>query len=98
MPASFNNFFSVLVTHLVNFALSLRRLLKLTGRLISPAVPVLSLLAMAGSVLLAGLLTVPAAKGVAYILLLGSLLFLFKIITFTDLRWLKSLIYKRPHR
>ena len=88
-------FFSFLVTHLVNFALSLRRLLKLTGRLISPAVPVLSLLAMAGSVLLAGLLTVPAAKGVAYILLLGSLLFLFRVVSREDAFWLKGLVHKK---
>lgn len=88
-------FFSFLVTHLINFFLSVRRLLKLTGKLISPAVPLLSLLATAGGVVLAGFLTAPVAKAVAYILIWGSLLLLFRVISREDYRWLKGLVCKK---
>ena len=46
-------FFSFLVTHILNFFMSLRRLLMLTGKLFSPWVPVLSILATASSIILA---------------------------------------------
>ncbi|MBQ5608352.1 MAG: polysaccharide biosynthesis C-terminal domain-containing protein, partial [Oscillospiraceae bacterium] len=50
-------FFSFLVTHLLNFVLSVRRLLKLTGKLIALSTPLLSVLATAISIFLAGLLS-----------------------------------------
>jgi len=88
-------FFSFLVTHLINFVLSVRRLLKLTGKLIPFSVPVLSLLATAISVLLAGTLMVPVAKVGAYILLLCSLLSLFRVISREDVSWLRGLVRKK---
>ena len=88
-------FVSFLVTHLLNFALSIRRLLKLTGRLIAPVVPVLLLAATGISILLAGLLTFAAAKIVAFALLLGSLLVLLRIVNMEDVRWIKGLLRKK---
>ena len=88
-------YFSFLVTHLLNFALSIRRLLKLTGRLIAPAVPVLSLVSTGVSILLAGLLPSAAAKVVAFALLLGSLLVLLRIVAMEDVRWVKGLLRKK---
>ena len=88
-------YFSFLVTHLINFALSAGRLLKLTGNLISPAVPALSLLATGISIFFAGFLSAPVTKGGAYILLLGSLLFLFRVVSREDVSWLKSLVRKK---
>ena len=88
-------FFSFLVTHIINFFLSVRRLLKLTGKLISPAIPVLALLATALSVLLAGTLSAPIAKTGIYILLLGCQWFLLRVVSGEDIHWLKGLIYKK---
>ena len=88
-------YFSFLVTHLINFFLSVRRLLKLTGKLVSPAMPILSLLATAGAVILAGFLTVPAAKAIAYILTLGSLMFLLGVVRREDVRWISGLVRKK---
>ena len=88
-------FVSFLVTHLLNFALSIRRLLKLTGRLIAPVVPVLLLAATGISILLAGLLSFAVAKVVAFALLLGSLLILLRIVNMEDVRWIKGLLRKK---
>ncbi len=88
-------FFSFLVTHLLNFVLSLRRLLKLTGKLISVATPICAALATGASVFLAGFLTRPLLRGGAYVLLLGSLLCLLQVVSREDLSWLKGLIRKK---
>ena len=88
-------FFSFLVTHLINFALSVRRLLKLTGRPMAPSVPVLLLAATGISILLAGLLPSAAARAAAFVLLLGSLLVLLRIVDMEDARWVKGLLRKK---
>lgn len=88
-------FFSFLVTHIINFALSVRRLLKLTGKLISPLVPIFSLGATAVAIILANTIAAPIPKAGSYILLLGCLWFLLRVVSREDLRWLKGLIYKK---
>jgi O-antigen/teichoic acid export membrane protein len=88
-------FFSFLVTHVLNFALSVRRLLKLTGKLISPMVPVISLWATGAAIVLASTISAPLPKAGAYILLLGCLWFLLRVVSREDLRWLKGLVYKK---
>jgi len=88
-------FFSFLVTHILNFFLSVRRLLKLTGKLISPLIPILSILATAVAIILAGTISAPVLKTGAYILLLGCLWFLLRVVSREDIRWLKGLIYKK---
>ncbi len=88
-------FVSFLVTHLINFALSVRRLLKLTGRLISPLAPFSTALATGLSISLAGLLPNPIACGAAYILLLGSFLYLFRVVSREDIFWVKGLVHKK---
>ena len=88
-------FASFLVTHLLNFGLSLRRLLKLTGKLMPLATPLFTLLATAFSIIAAGFLLNPILQGVAYILLLGSLLYLLGVVSREDLSWLKGLIRKK---
>ena len=88
-------FFSFLVTHLLNFVLSVRRLLKLTGKLLSMSVPFLTALAIGVSIFLAGLLDSPVARGGAYLLLLGSLLCLFQIISREDATWVMGLIKRK---
>ena len=69
--------------------------LQLTGKLLSPAVPLLTGLAIGVAIFLSGMLTALVARGVAYILLLGSLLCLFQVISREDVRWIKGLIRKK---
>ena len=88
-------FLSFLVTHLLNFILSVRRLLKLTGKLVSVSMPILSALATGVSIFLAGFLTKPILRGGGYVLLLGSLLSLFQIVSRDDVCWIKGLIRRK---
>ena len=88
-------FVSFLVTHLLNFCLSLRRLLRITRESIPFHVPALSISAMMFSVFASSFLSVPAQRACAYLLILGSLLFLLRILTREDIRWLAGLIRKK---
>ena len=86
---------SFLITHAINFALSLRRLLKITIGKIPAHIPLLAVAAGSFSVQLALLVQVPLIRCVCYLLVLGSLLFLFRVLTFTDIRWIKRLLCKK---
>lgn len=87
-------FFSFFVTHLINFILSLRRLLKITINSIPSYIPLFSAVSMVFALWAAAKLPHPLARSVSYILLLGSSLFLFKILQPEDLRWARGLITK----
>lgn len=91
-------FFSFLVTHLLNFGLSVRRLLKLTGKLISVSTVLLTAAATAVSIVLSNILDQPLFRGGAYVLLLGSLLYLFRVVSREDVLWLKSLIRRKSSK
>lgn len=86
-------FFSFWVTHLVNFLLSLRRLLKISGILIPVSVPILSSAAAIVSVLGASTITGIAGQCIAYTALLYSLLYLCRIVGQEDFQWLLGLIH-----
>jgi len=88
-------YFSFLVTHVVNFILSVRRLFKITGKLMNLLTPVLVATATAVSILLAGFVRELILRGVAYVLLLGSLLYLFRVISREDATWLLGLVRKK---
>ena len=85
---------SFFVTHLINFGLSLRRLLKITRIHIPVKIPVFALLAMAASILGCESLPDGIAGVTAYILLLGSVLTLFGITGKEDIRWFRGLVAK----
>lgn len=85
-------YLSFLVTHLINFLLSLRRLLKISGVTLPFSVPVLAISAAMASVLGASKISGTAGQCLAYCALLGSLLYLFKIIGKEDFCWLWGLI------
>lgn len=87
-------FASFLVTHLLNFILSLRRLLKIVGRVISPRAPVFAGIATAGAIFIASHVYTPLLRGGAYIVILLCLLTLFRVVSKEDLCWLKGLIRK----
>ena len=88
-------FFSFLITHLINFGLSLRRLLKITGEHISPSLPLLSVIAALCAVWISSHLSAPALQTITYPILLGSMLTLLGIVSREDIRWLKGLIRKK---
>lgn len=88
-------FFSFLVTHLVNFILSLRRLLKITGERIPFHVPATTIAAAIAAVWAAGHLVPPLMRAAAFTIILFCLLFLLKILRREDIRWIKGLIYKK---
>ena len=87
-------FFSFLVTHLLNFGLSLRRLLKITGKVISFKTPVLVVIATVVSIWIASHVYTPLLRGCGYILVFGSLLVLLRVVGKEDIAWLKGLIAK----
>jgi len=87
-------FFSFLVTHAINFALSLGRLRKISGCSFAWRVPLLTCAATAVSILGASQLAAPVSRATAYILLIGSLLFLFRVLTKEDVLWVKGLVKK----
>ncbi len=88
-------FFSFFVTHLLNFGLSVRRLLKLTGKLISVLSVLFTAIATSLSIFLSGILNQPIYRLGAYVLLLGSLLYLFRVINRDDIVWIKTLIRRK---
>ena len=85
-------FISFLITHLVNFLLSLRRLLKISGISLPFHIPVLSLSAAMGAVIGASKISGSIGQCIAYCGLLGSLLYLCRIIGQEDFQWLFGLI------
>jgi len=88
-------FVSFLVTHLINFILSLQRLLKITVRTIPAHIPMLSATAMICSLWASCHASNAVFRAGGYVLILGALLFLFNIVGGEDIRWVKSLIVKK---
>ena len=88
-------FVSFLVTHLLNFILSLRRLLKITGQKIPVDIPLLSILALVGGIFPAATLVNPTARAGAFLAILGSLLVLFRVFSKEDVAWLHGLVRKK---
>ena len=88
-------FFSFFITHAINFALSLRRLLKITGERIPLHIPLLTLTAGIASAWCASFLGHPMGQVTAFPLLLGSLLYLLDILHREDIKWLHGLIKRK---
>ncbi len=88
-------FVSFLATHVLNFILSLRRLLKITGESIPFSLPALSCAAGIAAAWGASFLTNIPGRVMAYLLLFGSLLYLLNILGQEDIRWVKGLVRKK---
>lgn len=88
-------FVSFLITHLLNFLLSLRRLLKISKVSIPFYIPTLSLAAAMAAVLGASKIAGTLGQCIAYCALLGSLLYLCRIIRREDVQWLKGLLFAK---
>ena len=88
-------FFSFLVTHAINFGLSLRRLLKITGEHIPFYIPLLTLAAGIASAWAGSLLHHPMTRIMGFALLLVCSLYLMGIIHREDVQWIKGLLSKK---
>ena len=88
-------FISFLVAHLINFLLSLRRLLQITIRSIPAHIPLLAGSSIIFSVWAAGFVSNDPLRCATYILLLGSVFVLLGILRKEDIQWAKGLIYKK---
>jgi len=84
-------FASFFITHLFNFILSLRRLLKISGEAIPFYIPALTVSAAATALWGASQMRGAAGQVLVYSGLLGSLLHLFRIIDKEDWHWLKGM-------
>ena len=85
-------FFSFLVTHLLNFVLSIRRLLKIAGRVVDWKKVPLTVLSTVGALWAASHLAHSVLGCVAFLVLDGCLLFLTKVLEKEDLHWIKGLL------
>ncbi len=88
-------YISFLVTHIINFCLSLRRLLRITVQKIPCHIPLLTLAAAALAVWVCRFVTGAVFRSAAYAIILLCLLFLMRILSKEDLRWIKGLICKK---
>jgi len=86
---------SFTVTHLLNFILSLRRLMKITGESIPFYIPALSVSASIAAVLGAGCFSSPGLQMICYPALLWSFLCLFRVAGADDISWITGLIRKK---
>lgn len=85
---------SFLITHLLNFILSLRRLLIIVDERIPFYIPAFSIAAGIAGVW--GALNIENAmlKGAAYLLLFASLLYLMKVVGKEDIKWMCGIVKK----
>lgn len=88
-------FVSFLVTHLVNFILSLRRLSKVSGVRFPLYTPMLTCSAALFAAATAVKLPATASKITAFILLYAALLMIFRVISIRDVLWIKSLLKRK---
>ena len=87
-------FASFLITHLINFILSIRRLIKISKVKLPFHIPALTLSATALSTLLAERAVSNAFKVVCFLLLFVCSLVLMGVLSIKDIRWIKNLIAK----
>ena len=88
-------FLSFLITHLLNFALSLARLMKITGQKFPVHIPLFSAAATVLAIWAASFVPGVLMRCICYVLLLGSLLFLLQILSREDILWIKGLLWKK---
>ena len=88
-------FFSFLITHLINFFLSLNRLLEITGERIPLHIPFLALSAAALGIFIVQYIPAPAIQALLYPIILCCMLYLTGILQKEDIHWLFGLVHKK---
>ena len=87
-------FLSFTLTHMLNFFLSIRRLILITGESFAFRVPLMALVTMAAALLGAGTFTHPIMQLLAYCAILFSLWTISGIVSIGTLNWVRGLIYR----
>ena len=85
-------FFSFALTHMLNFFLSFRRLMMITGQQVPLRHPICCLIAAPTSIWLASRISLPLLRAAGYPVLLGCILILLDVLSSEDAAWLKGLI------
>lgn len=88
-------FFSFLVTHALNFYLSLNRLIKITGQEIDLKTAVVTLGCCIAATGLCGSFPSPWLRCLAFVAAFFSALFLLRVLSKEDIHWFKGLIYQK---
>jgi len=88
-------FFSFLVTHLLNFFLSIGRLIKIVGSVAKISFPVLTLGAGCVAISLCSKVSIPLLRGGAFLLIFFPLLFLLGVLQKEDILWIRRLVIKK---
>ena len=88
-------FISFTVTHIINFFLSIRRLLRITKEVIPLHIPILTLTAAVFAVWTAQFVHLIALRIAAFVIIMLCLLFLLRILSKEDLAWFKGLVRKK---
>jgi len=88
-------FISFLITHLINFILSLRRLLKISIQHIPFYIPALSFASAIFAAASAATISSASMRCLCFCLIFGSLLFLFRVLTGSDILWVIGLVRKK---
>ena len=83
---------SFLITHLLNFCLSLRRLMKITGLRIPAKRPIAAAIATISSVFIATFVPLDLLKCALFLALVFSLLFLLGVLEREDIMWLRGIL------
>ena len=88
-------YISFLATHLLNFILSLRRLLRISGEAIPFHTPALTAAGVGAAVLAASSVSSPLPCALSFAAVLMCLLTLFQVIGKEDIQWLIGLVKRR---
>ena len=88
-------FLSFLVTHLINFCLSLHRLMIICQEKIPASVPFRTGFSGIVAVIITSFASPAVLQGLLYPLVLGCLLYLLGVISREDIRWMKGLVRKK---
>lgn len=88
-------FFSFLVTHALNFYLSLGRLMKITEQKIDLPAAIITLCYAPVAVWLCTRIYTPWLRCLAFAAIFFSGLFLFRVLNREDIQWIKGLIHKK---
>jgi len=85
-------YLSFLVTHVLNFVLSIRRLVKISKCHLALRVPLLAAVSTGLSVYISCRVNSPLLQCISFFIILTCLLFLTKVLNKEDLCWIKSLV------
>ena len=88
-------FISFLITHLLNFILSLRLLIRSSDISIVPKVPILTALSAIGAMLISSGISGNFIRCAAFLAVFISLLTLFGVVSREDLQWFRGLIRRK---